>query len=115
MTTLTVNTGMSLKQTFLDIAGTQHFIAISNGHPGLDALDIIVNNKIRVNVRLADNERKTFDKRRPLTCGPSVPIIVADLPPGKLMQRVGRKNGDGNSNLDERDGDGCPIVSRYVQ
>jgi hypothetical protein len=45
LTTLIINTGHSVVQTFSDIPKTEHFITVTNGDPGLKAVAIRVNGK----------------------------------------------------------------------
>ena len=53
-TTLVINTGRAVVQTFSDIKKAEHFIAVTNGAPGLKRLAIRVNGKDFKNLDLDD-------------------------------------------------------------
>jgi hypothetical protein len=110
MTTLKINTGKSVTQTFTDIPQAEHFIAVTNGSPGLKRLVIQVNDKQYEGMELKDNETQNIDvanAMRPgnantLTfvgegkTGASADIFVSDTsppaqtsPPPKVVRRSG--------------------------
>ncbi|MFO1433548.1 MAG: hypothetical protein U1F76_26205 [Candidatus Competibacteraceae bacterium] len=96
-TTLKINTGRSATQTFSDIPQNEHYVAITNGSPGLARLEILFNGRYKA-IKLSDNQVITIDMATAtLTSQPSAPdtltlvgigltgasaeIVVANTPP----------------------------------
>jgi hypothetical protein len=68
-------------QTFTNIPASEHIVTIENGAPGLNALDVVVNNtEFRVR-RLGDNERRVIDVGSAMRRGAN--NVIALVPRGR--------------------------------
>ncbi|MFO1433550.1 MAG: hypothetical protein U1F76_26215 [Candidatus Competibacteraceae bacterium] len=103
-TNLQINTGRSVTQIFADIPQTEHYVAITNGSPGLARLEILFNGRYKA-VKLSDNQTFNVDMAAaPLTTQPSAPdtltlvgtgqtgasaeIVVSDTPPPAVQSQA---------------------------
>jgi len=59
-TTLKINTGRTATQAFTEIPEAEHYIAITNGAPGLTRLEILLNGRYKA-VKLSDNQTVNID------------------------------------------------------
>jgi YVTN family beta-propeller protein len=101
-TVLKLTTGRWVRQTFAGVPKAEHFIAVTNGDPGLNRLHIKVNGKQFTTLTLSDNETRSLDVAAAMTeaantitlfgageLGASAAVVIGDIPPAAVANDGG--------------------------
>ena len=101
-TVLELTTGRWVRQTFAGVPKAEHFIAVTNGDPGLNRLHIKVNGEDFTTLSLRDNETRNLDVAAAMTeaantitllgageLGASAAVVIGDIPPAAVANNGG--------------------------